>query len=204
MQCSILYLAVQNNVGTERWGDSASPYRQCELTSKVQGSLFEHLQDMDHLQEVTDRVTPHLKRNEHKSSPDSIMRALGFVDCARRWLAGTLRFQTATPIVLHNCVARTYLLQAWVGGRTRRWRTCQWESGEESERNTKRLPHVISLNAARIRYPVRRWGREAGAHIHCASTWDRDIQQISTLRLDHLFILEKSTPLRHFLPPPLP
>lgn len=39
--------------------------------------------------------------------------------------------------------------------------------------------------------------------MYCATTWDGDIKQISALRLCHLFILEKSMPLRHFFLPTL-
>lgn len=45
--------------------------------------------------------------------------------------------------------------------------------------------------------------KKAEAHIYCATAWDGDIKQISTLTLCHLFILEKSTPLRHFFLPSL-
>lgn len=65
------------------------------------------------------------------------------------------RLQAAPPIVLHNCVAYRFPLQAWVWGRMESKMMCQWERREEIKRKTKQHLLLISLNTACIRYPVR-------------------------------------------------
>lgn len=65
------------------------------------------------------------------------------------------RLQAALQIVFHNCLAYRFPLQAWVWGRMESKRMCQWERGEEMKRKTKQHPHLISLNIACIRYPLR-------------------------------------------------